>query len=265
MRHTGPVLAGARRSDGPPVFLWPASLLVWGPGAQSSLHAHHAIQLLLTLDGHGRLRGRTRQPWTDFTAALVGPDVPHEVDARGTTVVIGFVDPESDVGAGLRRRINKPLTVLPAAEVAGWRRDLGALEPAAVEAWWRTRITAEPTPRPIHPRVGRVLRWVRENVGAGEEDLSLERLADRAGLSSSRFMHVFTQSLGVPLRPYLLWLRLQHAAGRLLAGASATEAAHDAGFSDAAHLSRTFRRILGTTPREIAAGRAQGRLDLDAG
>ena len=109
-----------------------------------------------------------------------------------------------------------------------------------------------------------MLRWLRENVGAGEEDLSLESLAERAGLSPSRFMHVFTESLGVPLRPYLLWLRLQHAAGRLLAGESATEAAHAAGFSDAAHLSRTFRRILGTTPREIAAGRAQGQIELEA-
>lgn len=260
------MLAGAPKSDrldGPPVLLWPASLLVWGPGAQSSLHAHHAIQLLLTLEGHGRLRGRTRQPWTDFCAALVAPDVPHEVDARGHTVVIAFVDPESEVGAGLRRRLDDPLTVLPAAEVAHWRRELGVpLKPAAVEAWWRTRIASERAPRRIHPRVRRVLRWVRENIGTGEEDLSLERLADRAGLSPSRFMHVFTESLGVPLRPYLLWLRLQHAAGRLLAGATATAAAHEAGFSDAAHLSRTFRRILGTTAREIAAGRAQGQLDL---
>src|SRR5262249_49140093 len=120
--HTRPVLVGARRSDGPPVLLWPASLLVWGPGAVRSLHAHHAIQLLLTLDGRARLRGRARQPWADFTAALVGPDVPHEVDARGTTVVIAFVDPESEVGAGLRRRLVAPLIVLPAAEIAGCRR-----------------------------------------------------------------------------------------------------------------------------------------------
>jgi AraC-like DNA-binding protein len=109
-----------------------------------------------------------------------------------------------------------------------------------------------------------VLRWLRENAGAAEEDRSLDRLSELAGLSPSRFMHTFTESLGVPLRPYVLWLRLQHAAGRLLAGASATEAAHEAGFSDAAHLSRTFRRTLGTTPREIAASRAQGQLDLAA-
>ena len=259
------MLTGVTRSGGPPVLLWPAALVVWGPGAASSLHAHHATQLVLTLDGPGRLRGRARERWTDFTAALIAPDVPHEVDARGRTVIVAFVDPETEVGAGLRRRFDGPWAVLPAPEVEAWRQELGPLplQPPAVERWWRARLAADRVPRRIHPRVRRVLRWLRENIGSGEEEnRSLERLAALAGLSPSRFMHVFTQSLGVPLRPYLLWLRLQHAAGRLLAGASATEAAHEAGFSDAAHLSRTFRRTLGTTAREIAKGSAHGQVEV---
>jgi AraC-like DNA-binding protein len=226
------------------------------------LHAHHAAQLVFTVDGAGRLRESARGRWTDFAAALIAPDVPHEVDAQGTTVLIAFVDPESEVGAGLRRRMSAPVDVLPAREVAGWRRELGAppLAPVAVQAWWQARLATERAPGRIHPRVRRVLRWLRQNLDATEEDRSLERLAGLAGLSPSRFMHAFTESLGVPLRPYLLWLRLQHAAGQILAGATATAAAHAAGFSDAAHLSRTFRRMLGTTPREIAMSRAQGQL-----
>ncbi len=42
------------------------------------------------------------------------------------------------------------------------------------------------------------------------------------------------------------------AAAELTGGASVTTAAHGAGFSDSAHLTRTFRRMLGTTPSEIA-------------
>ena len=77
---------------------------------------------------------------------------------------------------------------------------------------------------------------------------SLRNLTSLAGLSRSRFVHAFTESVGVPLRPFVLWLRLQRASGELMNGASATEAAHCAGFSDAAHMTRTFRRMLGATP-----------------
>jgi AraC-like DNA-binding protein len=61
-------------------------------------------------------------------------------------------------------------------------------------------------------------------------------------------MHVFTDSMGIPLRPYLAWLRLQRAATAIVGGNSLGEAAHAAGFADAAHMSRTFKRMLGVAP-----------------
>src|SRR5437764_223248 len=84
------------------------------------------------------------------------------------------------------------------------------------------------------------------------DDLSLRKLASIAGLSRSRLMHAFTESVGTPLRPYILWLRLQLACRELAGGLNITETAHRAGFSDGAHLTRTFRRMMGTTPRAIA-------------
>ena len=53
-------------------------------------------------------------------------------------------------------------------------------------------------------------------------------------------------------RQYLLWTRLYSALGELARGASLTEAALEAGFADAAHLTRTFRRMVGVVPSVIA-------------
>jgi AraC-like DNA-binding protein len=110
----------------------------------------------------------------------------------------------------------------------------------------------------LDPRVADVLSLIRRRIGTSR-DLSLEALAAGAGLSPSRLMHLFTLSLGVPLRPYILWLRLQRSACELMDGASVTRAAHRAGFSDAAHLTRTFRRMLGTTPSDMALRRRLSR------
>jgi AraC-like DNA-binding protein len=81
--------------------------------------------------------------------------------------------------------------------------------------------------------------------------VSLDPVAASVGLSPSRFLHLFTTSVGVPLRPYALWLRLQCRARELAGGKSVADAAHAAGFSDAAHFTRTFRRMIGATPRQV--------------
>ena len=66
----------------------------------------------------------------------------------------------------------------------------------------------------------------------------------------------------LPVRPYLAWLRLQRAAAAIVAGTPLATAALDAGFADAAHMSRTFRRMLGMAPsmlRPLAPSSAPAR------
>jgi len=122
------------------------------------------------------------------------------------------------------------------------------------ERWLRECLLRRRGAVAVHPRVWRVLTHLRQQ-RSPLDDPSLKALAGIAGLSESRFMHVFTESVGVPVRPYILWLRLQRAACDLMNGASVTTAAHAAGFSDAAHLTRTFRRMLGVTPTDLALRR----------
>jgi AraC-like DNA-binding protein len=246
----------------PGALAWPAAMIVWGPGFTSTPHRHHCIHLLMAVEGALRIRGGARQRWLDCGAALVRADAAHEVDAREATVLIAFVDPQSPLGGALSARVEQDITPVPAHELARWRDTIGpgpALGKARVEAWISETLLHDRRPPKIHPAVNRVLRHLRVQLGSDEE-LSLTKLAGIAGLSESRLMHAFTQSLGIPLRPYILWLRVQRACGELSNGASVAEAAARAGFADAAHLSRTFRRMLGTTPSAIASRRkvAQG-------
>jgi len=75
-------------------------------------------------------------------------------------------------------------------------------------------------------------------------------VAQQLALSESRFLHLFRQELGIAWRPYLLWRRMMCAIQALINNHSATEAAYLAGFSDSAHLSRTFKRTFGMTIRQ---------------
>ena len=234
-------------------------MIVWGPGFITAGHSHHCFQLVMAMRGTLLVRGGIKNAWIKTGAVLVRPDVVHEVDARDGTVVLAFVDSESELGTALGERIDGDISCIPEAQVARWRTALGK-EPthARVERWVRTELLHRRRPVKIHPRVNRVLKYLRERP-AISDDLSLKTLAGVSGLSQSHFMHAFTESVGVPLRPYIRWLRLQRAACDLMAGASVTSAAHSAGFSDNAHLTRTFRRMLGMTPTDLALRKRMSR------
>jgi len=186
---------------------------------------------------------------------LVRADANHEVDARGRALLIGFIDPESELGTALTQRTRGSISPIPIAQVKCWRSVLGSrLTQTRVEYWVRKELLNRRQSVKVHPRVRRVLKYLRENLAKGA-DVSLKTLATVSGLSPSRLVHVFTESVGVPLRPYILWLRLQRGSYELMHGATATQASHIAGFSDAAHLTRTFRRMLGTTPTNLIVRR----------
>src|SRR5262245_5986836 len=236
----------------PGALVWPAAMIVWGPGFRSAAHRHHAVQLVMAMQGTLLARGRRGDEWMRCGAVLVRPDAVHEIDALDTAVVIGFVDSESELGAALCERIDRDIVCVGASQVARWRTALGpSPSEARAERWVRSQLLRRRREVRIHPGVGRVLKHLRERLVIAD-DVSLDTLAAISGLSRSRFMHVFTESVGVPIRPYVLWLRLQQASCELMGGASVTVAAHNAGFSDAAHLTRTFRRMLGTAPSELA-------------
>jgi AraC-like DNA-binding protein len=166
---------------------------------------------------------------------------------------VGVCRPESDLGAALLDKVSSPIHEVDEAQLKAWRYALGdpaTLTAARVNPWIRKHLLAGRRTPKLHPKVRRAIQVLREELTT-KRTFSLNYLAGVAGLSPSRFMHVFTDSVGVPVRPYILWLRLQMACGEMMNGANVTEAAHRSGFADAAHLTRTIRRMMGTTPAEL--------------
>ncbi|MCW7537715.1 AraC family transcriptional regulator [Aquabacterium sp. A7-Y] len=79
----------------------------------------------------------------------------------------------------------------------------------------------------------------------------LAALARSVGLSADRLSHLFVETMGMPLRSYMLWQRYRAALIQLPRCPSLTELANRCGFSDAAHMTRTFVGFFGVSPSRL--------------
>jgi AraC-like DNA-binding protein len=228
-------------------------LLYSGPIGPTEVHAHHAFQLVVH-DGRPCLADELEHHLSG-PVVVIDPDHPHAFVDQRDHVLIAFVDPESTAGQALKAR---PVVPSQSRDARTLSTMLASLRP---ENWSRAEETVHrilasvcdsPIVRPMswwrHPAVDAALLRLPALVEAGTIDVAM--LADEIGLSVSRLTHIFTDEIGVPLRSYARWMRLVNAVERLANGQSITEAAHSAGFADAAHFTRTFRSMFGLTPSE---------------
>lgn len=211
---------------------------------------------MVALEKTLRVRHSEMDDVREGLALVVHPDTLHAVDATGGQVILAFIEPESGIGDRLARARSRDKVELLEPKVARRVHDALAAIPAApkdVQSSMEEALTAvgaENVRPPLrHPGVRRVLGRLKES--SLLEDVSLATLAKLAGLSESRFMHAFTEDVGIPLRPYVRWLKLERAALAIASGAELSEAAHAAGFADAAHMTRSFREMYGVTPSDL--------------
>ncbi|UQA54917.1 helix-turn-helix transcriptional regulator [Polyangium aurulentum] len=237
------------------LFMGRDRLVYAGPVGSTQPHAHHAFQVVLALEQTMLLGPGGEEP-APVSLAIIPPDAPHAIHVPCPFVLLVFIDPDGAAGRRLRE------LGVPHTPAAAWRQiaearllDLALCEP---QTWAEAdSLAAEiverlapgaARPRPMHPAITRVLRCLPDLL---DGPVRLEELAALAGISAGRLSHLFTETVGIPLRPYVRWLRLQRAAQSLERGASITATAHAAGFADAAHLNRVFRRMFGIAPSDI--------------
>jgi AraC family transcriptional regulator len=114
--------------------------------------------------------------------------------------------------------------------------------------------------RPMHARDRRravaAAMWIDERC---HENISLDRAAEQAGLSSFHFLRQFAQVLEVTPHQYLVRARLRRAAKLLAADdRSITDVAIDVGFGDLSNFVRTFHRAAGVSPRQFRLAAVSG-------
>ena len=97
-------------------YLWGGGFLAVGTANWGVIppHAHHAIQIVVAIDGEMALKG-SRGDWCTGRGIIVRADVEHSYNGQGALGAMIFVDPESHEGGWLQTALAEDITVVPEA------------------------------------------------------------------------------------------------------------------------------------------------------
>jgi AraC family transcriptional regulator len=240
------------------LYPWDDRLLYVGPSIDTSMHRLHSAVWYAAPDGLIRLQLEDGTIIED-QVVFVPSDTLHATLAKDSPVAALFWQPESAAFRHIASRFENEVRHFPCKFED--RESLAILfsgtarlhEAEALMA----RIFDVPNLRPpqlpaTDARIDLALATIR---AAPQDYSSIDALAQMVHLSPSRFAHVFKDVVGVPVRRYVLWAKLRRALEFAMKGESLTAAAISAGFSDSAHLSRSFRNLCGIAPEFLFRNR----------
>ncbi|MEU6986898.1 AraC family transcriptional regulator [Streptomyces sp. NPDC046324] len=230
------------------------------------MHVHDVWTLLIVDDGAVRYDLNRREHGTPHdTVSLLPPHVPHNgspATEQGFRKRVLYLDltqlDESLIGAA----VDGPDIVDPLlrARVGQLHTALTHRSDDELEAESRLALISERLLGHLHPRLAAVpgprARAAR-GVAHDLRDLLDARLRDGLPLTeAAKLVHAhpthlvraFTSTFGIAPHQYVTSRRIAEARRLLLAGRPAAEVAPATGFYDQSHLTRHFRRHVGTTP-----------------
>lgn len=224
------------------LHLWGSRALFIGPSFALSPHRNAVDVLAAGIDAPFSARDAADGHYRPHRLLHIRANSLHHLTGMQGRMAFLYVDPldsDRDAIAGLDEKALVPLLARLADGVLDWRTARATL----------SAMLARPR-RPADPRIRDALDRILARPGHRP---SLEEVARGAGLSASRFRHLFIEATGVPFRRYRLWAAMGAAIRAASRGETLTGAALDAGFSSSAHFSATFREMFGMAPATLIA------------
>ncbi|MBL7250622.1 helix-turn-helix transcriptional regulator [Alloalcanivorax sp. C16-2] len=243
------------------LYVWDDRFLYLTDAIVSGLTQRHTLTLLVSLGDEGFRLGDEQGRVGEYPAALVGNQTARSLDASRAPLLSMNFDPQSYeyhcLAAMLGRHPVRPVIVTP-----GWidpavlrtARE-GTLDAAGLfrlsTALPRALSGYRPIRMPMDMRVIHIAQKIKKELPLTS---TLEELAAEVGVSAHRLRHLFSDKLGISIKSYTLWARMRRAVELIAHGEALSVVAHDVGFSDAAHLTRTLKQFFGLTPSFVARG-----------
>ncbi|WP_246843096.1 AraC family transcriptional regulator [Allokutzneria sp. NRRL B-24872] len=222
----------------PTLWLLPGRAAYLGPSLRLDTHSGSVHCFALGVDAPFLLTS-AETGRREVRSALITARTPHLVEGDGR-MLFCYLDRIADLRSAMTERHSS-------VHFGHREEERFAREPLQAVQDLLSASTGE-----IDPRVTEALRLLRD-----QPDASAAETAAAVNLSTSRFLHLFSEHAATSFRRYRLWARMLRVAEAVNAGANLTTAAADAGFASPGHFSDTFHAMFGLTASAFLASRSR--------
>jgi AraC-like DNA-binding protein len=246
---------GNRRASGHLMLINPERVFYAGLLGRPRKRISGGLNIYVPLQG--TLTVDAGQPFTTSDVAVVQPYVSHSVGCDGLSVVCLVIEPETisaQAAQALTTRCGGENAAMFAAHIRATHRDLhlhGQREGFSTAEFDRLIFGELLESRRLDRRIRRAGTALGSGSGAR---MTAADCAALAGLSPSRFLHLFKDDTGVSFRAFRAWKRARHLLHFVNEDLNLAHLAQQIGYPDSTHFSHSIRRFYGLKPRAIFSG-----------
>ncbi len=237
--------------------------LLAGTYDDPDLHSHYYLHLIISMDQAFEVcLGVSKR--IETTGIILDSDIPHTVNNNDNMLLVFLVESTTDIADSLRKTYlyEKLYAEIPGNRVTdicdAWEdfneRTAGLDEPMELFKKFAGQIFTICGLRfaanaITDERIAASIERIEKCEGIYENTVGA--LARGAGLSVSRFSHLFKEQTGISLRSYLAYKKADKAYHYSGQGMSTTDAALKAGFASLSHFNDTHRRMFGIAMPDV--------------
>lgn len=195
--------------------------------------------------------------WVERDMAVVAPFQPHRIDSDDQLIGVVTIEPETVDPASLPPSLKNDGAAADAEALRRIRSAFARLQRigsgASAQAldgdrlFWGQALE----PRRLDPRVRMIVERI---AGDPTGQYTAQGCASMAGLSFSRFLHLFKDEVGATFRKFRAWKRARSLLYHVTRQTTLLDVALEVGYPDSTHFSHSIRQVYGLPPREIFAG-----------
>ncbi|MNK14572.1 DNA-binding transcriptional regulator AraC [compost metagenome] len=220
-------------------------------------HKHFALQISVASQGKFKITD-AKDNQNSYSTCFINSNVLHQFKSNETSLII-LINPISSIGHQLYNKYrNIKITSLDEdfeqlveifADYLQNDSDFINLTNKINNYFVNFRCECELKNHFEDERIYKAIQYLEQNF---DRIVSLKEIANICFLSETRFLHLFKEKTNLNFRRYQLWNKLIKSLPYLKEH-SITETAHQFGFTDSSHYSRTFKETFGLTPKFLSS------------